>query len=39
MAAVAEAWRGDPVLFARMAGFEPDGPQVRVLQSTARRRI
>ena len=32
-------WHTDPVLFARLAGFEPDGPQVRVLRSSARRGI
>ena len=32
-------WHTDPVLFACKAGFEPDGPQVRVLRSSARRGI
>ncbi len=34
-----EPWRTDVVSFARKAGFEPDEPQVRVLQSEARRGI
>ena len=38
-AGAAEAWRTDPVAFARKAGFEPDAPQIRVLRSTARRGI
>jgi hypothetical protein len=38
-AKVAEAWRADVVLFARLAGFEPDEPQIRVLRSVAQRGI
>ena len=36
---VVAAWRTDVVLFARLAGFEPDEPQIRVLRSVAQRGI